>query len=343
MRSVLLAVLLSGSLAPADLGGELLPIPVAFISPETGPGGGAKLRWQDPLDKPGFADLTGYLTVRSQWNVDAEILRDSLFGLWRLGATAEVGEFPAKWYGLGNPPPDEMESEYTPRYLGSEFSVGRWLPAGWRVGGRFQAEEWRIQAQDRGAFRAATWSGQKGGLEANAGMELVFEGRDLPTNPTEGMYAKSAVTVGLPIGDFLWQNLVLDLSMTKSAGSFTGVVRIRHDEAWGGVPFWRVPSLGHKRYLRGVPDRRLRGEVAECIGSEARWNGPKVQGFPLQPALFAELGRAGGHADVWREEMNPAAGGGLRVPLAGGKAVVRVDYGWSFYGSGLYVDFGQAF
>ena len=40
----------------------------------------------------------------------------------------------------------------------------------------------------------------------------------------------------------------------------------------------------------------------------------------------------------------PLPGGvGGRLPLAGGKAVLRVDYGWSRYGSGLYLDFGQAF
>lgn len=172
---------------------------------------------------------------------------------------------------------------------------------------------------------------------------MVYEGRDLPENPSKGLYAKVATTAGLPLGDFTWQNLVFDASMTKSVGAFTGVARIRHDEAWGGVPLWRVPSLGHKRFLRGLPDRRLRGQVAQCVGSELRWNLPEIFFFPLQPAIFAELGRTGGHGDAWREEFNPAGGAGLRVLLAGGKAVLRADYGWSFYGSGLYVDFGQAF
>jgi len=51
-------VFLQGPAASGGLGGEFLPIPVAFSFPETGPGGGAKLRWQDPFDHPGYMDLT---------------------------------------------------------------------------------------------------------------------------------------------------------------------------------------------------------------------------------------------------------------------------------------------
>jgi hypothetical protein len=63
----------------------------------------------------------------------------------------------------------------------------------------------------------------------------------------------------------------------------------------------------------------------------------------MQPAVFGELGQAGTHEGVWSATPRWAAGIGLRSPLAGGKAVLRADYGWSEFGSGLYVDFGQAF
>ncbi|HNY30364.1 MAG TPA: hypothetical protein PKO15_05700 [Fibrobacteria bacterium] len=335
--------LFSGSLAMAGAGGKFLPIPVLFTTPETGPGGGAKLRWQDPLDKPGFADLTAYGTVRSQWNADAEFLRDSLWGTWRMGVFVEVGEFSSKWFGLGNPPADDMETRYTPEYLGGEVSLGRWLGNGWLAGARLLVEDRRVRVSDAGAFRAFSWTGQEGGMENNLGLDLMYEGRDLPENPRAGWFAKVSANRGLPSGDFRWQNLSADGSLTRSVGSLTGVGRFHHEEAWGGVPLWRVPALGYKKILRGLPDRRLRGQAVQCIGAEGRWNGPRLWKFPIQPAVFLEGGRAGEHDRVWSEEPNAAGGVGMRLPLAGGKAVLRADYGWSFYGSGLYVDFGQAF
>ncbi len=331
------------SFGQAGLGGKLLPIPAAFSYPETGPGGGAKLRWQDPLNKPGYADVTAVATVRGQSNLEVEVLRDSLGGLWRVRTRGEFGKFPGKWYGYGNPPPSEREGIYTPVYAGGELGVGRWLSGGWLAGANLLVENWDVRTNGKGAFATERFTGDRGGLEVNAGLQLVYEGRDLPENPRAGRFLDFRVQSAVPGTDFDWRSLVLDASQTGSVGTFTGVVRIHHEEAWDAPPFWRVPFLGHRKFLRGIPEKRLRGQTAQCVGSELRWNGPKIWIFPTQPAVFGELGRAGSHAGVWSADLNWAAGLGMRCPLLGGKAVLRADFGWSDVGSGLYVDFGQAF
>lgn len=338
-----LSLLAAVPLVHAGLGGKLLPIPAAFSYPETGPGGGAKLRWQDPFDKPGFADITAVATVRGQSNLELEVLRDSLQGLWRVRTRAEFGKFPAKWFGRGNPPPDDQEGLYTPIYAGGEFGVGRWLPGGWLAGAYLLCENWDVRTDGQGVFARERFTGDRGGLEANAGLQLTYEGRDLPENPRFGRFLDIKTQASIPGTDFDWRDVQIEASQAASLGAFTGVLRVRHEEAWGSIPLWRVPFLGWRKSLRGLPDKRLRGNVAQCVGTELRWNGPKIWIFPLQPAVFGELGRAGGHADAWTADPNWAAGGGLRCPLAGGKAVLRADYGWSEVGSGLYVDFGQAF
>jgi len=337
------AVLVAVSAVGADLGGKFLPIPVAFNYPETGPGGGAKLRWQDPFDKPGFADVTAYLTSRGQSNLDMEVQRDSIDGKWRVGSYAEFGKYPAKWFGAGDPPDASLEGLYTPIYAGGDLTLGRWLPGGWLVGTKLHLENWDIRNDGKGIFQGRRFTGDHGGLEANLGFTFTYEGRDLPENPKEGSFLDIETQSAIPGTDFDWQDVVADASYTSSLADFTGVVRAHHEEAWGSIPFWRVPFLGYRKSLRGLPDKRLRGNVAQCVGSELRWNGPKIWIFPFQPAVFGELGRAGDHSDVWSADLNWAAGLGVRSPLAGGKAVLRVDYGWSEVGSGLYVDFGQAF
>ncbi len=343
MRIFLSLTFLLTTVSWAGLGGKFLPIPVAFSYPETGPGGGAKLRWQDPLDKPGFADLTAYITGRGQTNVEMEVERDSIEGKWRVGAYTEFGKFPEKWFGPGNPPNDALEGLYTPIYYGGHVSVGRWFPNGWLAGTQLEIEQNDIRTDGKGIFQNPSWTGIVGGLEENIALVLEHEGRDLKENPKSGSFLSLKLQTSIPGTDFDWRDLLIDASQAASLGDFTGVARVHHEEAWGSFPFWKLPFLGYRKSLRGLPEKRLRGDVAQCVGTELRWNGPKIWIFPLQPAVFGELGRAGDHSDVWSADANWAAGLGIRSPLAGGKAVLRVDYGWSEAGSGLYVDFGQAF
>ncbi len=338
------ATLFLSAAVPAGMGGKLLPIPVAFSSPETGIGGGAKLRWLDPFDEPGMVDLMAYITQKAQTHAEAEVLRDSIAGAWRLDGYLETGKFPGRWFGAGNPPRDELASVYTPIYYGGWISAGRWLPDGWLVGAKATLENWDIRNDRQGIYATgARFTGDEGGLETNLGLEVSREGRDLPENPKSGAYLKMAALTSVPGTDFDWQDLTIDASYAVSFGEFTSVVRGHHEEAWGSIPFWRTPYMGWRKSLRGLPDKRLRGNVAQCLGTELRWNGPKVWIAQAQPAVFAELGRAEGHRAVWTADANWAAGAGARAVLAEGKAVLRVDYGWSEVGSGLYVDFGQAF
>lgn len=345
VRPISFATLFCSAAALAGMGGKLLPIPVIFNNPETGFGGGAKLRWLDPFDKPGMADIMGFVTQEAQMHMEAEVLRDSIDGVWRLNGFLETGKFPGKWFGPGNPPDDSLAGLFTPIYYGGWFSVSRWLPDGWLVGAKATLENWDIRNDGKGIYATgARFTGDKGGLEANIGLEASHEGRDLPENPTRGPYLKMVAQTSIPGTEFSWQDATIDASYAMSVSSFTGVLRGHHEEAWGSIPFWRTPLLGWRKFLRGMPDKRLRGNVAQCVGTELRWNSPKLWSFQIQPAIFGELGRAGGHSDVWEADPNWAAGAGFRIPLAGGKAVLRADLAWSEKGSALrYVDFGHAF
>lgn len=338
---ILLACGLAAAAAPH---GEFIPIPFIFSYPETGVGGGVKLRWQDPMGKPGFMDLTTLASVRGQSDVDGTYERDSLDKVWRVKVFAEAGKFPMKWFGPGDPPADSLEGLYTPLYQGGYLQVIRILPEGYTVGARLRLENTDIRNDGKGIFaQPVSWKAAKGGTDFDLAWIVERERRDLKENPREGSYLGAEFQTSLPGATQEWNQVLFDASDAESMGSFTAVARVHHEEAWGEVPFWEVPALGWRKSLRGLPDKRLRGRAVQCVGLESRWNGPKLWIFPLQPALFGELGRAGDHDKVWNADLRWAAGGGLRVPMAGGKAVLRADYGWSDYGAGLYIDFGQAF
>lgn len=319
-----------------------LVIPALFSLPETGPGAAIKTRGRDFLGVPGYLDATVVVTWKRQIDFDLEWLRDSLGGVWRTRNGVQVGRFPSLWYGSGNPPPDHAKASYDPLYLIAESRLARYLPAGWAVEGSLMLDVENLTSKHEGAFRAPT-TAQDGGVFVVTGAAIEHEGRDLPEDPRRGVYFRSRAQTSIPGSETVWQSWQNDVSQAVTVWRLTAVGRLRSVNGWGDIPFWETPYLGFREALRGLPDRRLRGEAVQCAGLELRLRMPKLWVAPWQIAGFFEEGRAGTHRGVWTAEPLPAGGGGLRLLLDGGRSVLRADYGVSPKGTGIYLDFGQAF
>lgn len=320
-----------------------LVIPGLFSFPETGPGVALKARVRDLGGVPGYVDATVAVTMKRQADLSVEWMRDSIAGLWRSTQGLSVGRFPGVWYGPGNPAPKEAEARYTPTYIESESRLARYLSSGWAVEGAVFLAYQDNEDKDEGALLAKDVVARPGTLGAMIGGGVEYEGRDLPSNPRKGSYLRSRAKVSLPGSRHRWGSLQNDVSHTEAWGSLIAVGRLRFLDSWGEVPFWEMPYLGSREALRGLPGGRLRGPSVQCAGLELRYAMPLVFGVASQLAVFGEEGRAGGNASVWSSAVKPAGGGGVRVLLDGGQAVLRVDYGVSEVGSGLYIDFGHSF
>lgn len=331
------------STPPQERKASWLVIPGIFSFPETGPGIALKARVRDVGGVPGFVDATVAGTWKGQSDFNLQWVRDSIGGKWRTREILEVGRFPATWHGPGNPAEDSMESRYTPTYVLAESRLARYLPGGWAIEALLGLDAESVDEAEGAAFRLLNVVDRDGGLFLFAGGALEYDGRDLSDNPRRGRYLRILAQTSLPGSESLWSLWQNDLSQALSAGSWTAVGRVRTIEAWGEVPFWKSPSLGSREALRGLPDPRLRGEAVQCAGLEIRRTFPPFFRLPWQLAGFVEEGRAGDHSGVWSADPTPAGGGGVRLLLDGGKAVLRIDYGVSPVGSGLYIDFGQAF
>lgn len=319
-----------------------LVIPALFSLPETGPGAAIKTRGRDFLGVPGYLDATVVVTWKKQIDFDLEWLRDSIAGTWRTRNGVQVGRFPSLWYGPGNPPPDHAKASYDPLYVIAESRVARYLPAGWAVEGSLMLDVEDLTSDHEGAFRAPTVA-RDGGVFVVAGAAIEHEGRDLPEDPRHGVYFRSRAQTSIPGSETVWHSWQNDVSQAFTLWRLTAVGRLRSVNGWGDIPFWETPYLGFREALRGLPDRRLRGEAVQCAGLELRLRMPKLWVAPWQIAAFFEEGRAGSHRGVWTAEPLPAGGGGLRLLLDGGRSVLRADYGVSPKGTGIYLDFGQAF
>lgn len=320
-----------------------LVIPGLFSFPETGPGVALKARVRDLGGVPGYVDATVAVTMKSQADLSLEWLRDSIAGRWKSVQGLGMGRFPGVWYGPGNPATDGAKARYTPSYIESESRLARYLPGGWAVEGSVFLIYQENEDEDEGALTTDQVVARGGTLGAMLGGGVEFEGRDMPSNPRKGTYLRTRGRVSIPRARHEWSSWQTDVSRTQALGDLIAVGRLRFLDAWGEIPYWEMPYLGSREALRGLPEGRLRGTAVQCAGLELRYAMPLVFGVASQLAVFGEEGRAGGHASVWSEEFNPAGGGGVRVLLDDGKAVLRVDYGVSEVGSGLYIDFGHSF
>lgn len=318
-------------------------IPAVFVLPETGTGLAVKTRARNIGNVPGHLDATLVATMKRQADLALEWLRDSIGGKWRSRTIAEVGRFPSLWYGRGNPPPDSLEAVYRPLYLQAQSRWARYLPYGLAAEGALSLDLESIGDDRKGAFAHQPAVARSGGVYWLVGAVLEHEGRDFPDNPAKGAFSRLRLQTSMPGSESIWHLVQLDGSQAFSWGRLTSITRIRAVSAWGDVPFWETPYLGFREALRGLPDRRLRGDAVQCLGEELRWNFPKLLVAPWQVAGFLEGGRAGTHSEVWAADPYLAGGGGVRVLLDEGHAVLRIDYGVSADGSGLYLDFGQAF
>ena len=319
-----------------------LVIPGVFVLPETGPGIALKARVRDLLGI-GYVDVTTIATWKKQADLEMVWLRDSIGGAWRARQRMEIGRFPSIWYGEGDPPPDSFKARYEPTYVIAETRLARYVLDGWALEGGLGLDAEVMDHRDEGAFRTQSTLASDGGVFWIGAAAIEYEGRDLPENPRFGPYLRVQSRTALPGSYSVWTQWQNDASWAASLWRFTGVARVRTVSAWGNVPFWETPSLGFRDAMRGLPNRRLRGASVHCAGTELRYSFPELWSMNWQIAGFFEEGRSGSHEGVWTAEPLGAGGGGIRLLLDGGRAVLRADFAVSCEGRGAYLDFGQAF
>lgn len=326
-----------------------LVIPFASTSPEYGWAFGGKAHARDLFGGPGYGDLTGLVTTRSQYFVDFEGLRDSLPGLWRLGGELQGGVFPELYGGQANPVRITDLASFTPSYLVLKGYGGRWILPGVRmdVGLDFDARSIEF---DNTASNPSRWIASDGAKNLRLTWESEWSQRDHPDDPRHGVALLSHAETSLPGSDQFWTSGLLQASafFTPWDPGPTAALRLREERVWGTVPFWEIPYAGFSDILRGVEDRRVRGRTVQTVGTELREPFPLL-GLSWQVVVFGELARAARQeAAVWEAEPVFAFGSGARLLLDDRHAILRCDLAWNTTADAtvspaIYVDFGQAF
>lgn len=332
---------------------SIVPLPLAFYTPETGWGGGAAgmyaFRFRDQSDsaRPSQFQLAFAYTQRRQLLLyfpfqvfTGEDARYNFYG--ELGYYRYLFYF----YGIGNDNPDQSEI-YTAAFPRMRVTAQRKWGDHWYAGLRYWGDNYRITEVDStGQLYRSGITGATGGRTSGLGMVATYDSRDKVFFPREGVLAELVLLSNQPwLGsDFQYSRVSLDVSTY-----FTN--RFRHTlafNAWGNfhvgdVPFFEMATIGGTRKMRGFFEGRFRDRHVWMLQAEYRM--PELW-WRLGAVAFASVGNtADSLAGLTRNQAHYTAGVGLRFLLSKAEQVnIRIDYGINEEGKGFpYITVTEAF
>ncbi|MFQ3621028.1 MAG: BamA/TamA family outer membrane protein [Spirochaetales bacterium] len=261
-------------------------------------------------------------------------------GQYRVSGYMEVSRYPGSFWGIGSSTESEQKEGYEPVYgilKGSLYRrLGSTLYVGPRVGYKY------IDIETNEAL--SMLRGGQGSTVTGFGMGGVYDSRNSPFYPTQGLWAESFVEIYQKAWGSDWDFgfAQLDLRGYFPVGE-EGVLALQAklQASWGEVPFLSLPSLGGSMIMRGYPLGRFQDTNSIAFQGEYR--------FPL-------LGRLGGVVFFGAGDVQPTfgeysfsslklvGGGGLRLLLDPKRRIhARLDVGVTAEGLGIYVLVKEAF
>jgi outer membrane protein assembly factor BamA len=246
---------------------------------------------------------------------------------------------------LGNDTRLDEEEEYTPEEFAATVQGIRDVGAGFRLGGRVDADHLRLARTEAGGRLAAGGiPGVSGGWTSTVAALVRFDTRDRRTGPSRGIFLQAeAGGSGRVLGsDYAYRSYLLDArgylpALASQVIAVRGITRL----SGGAVPFHRMPVLGGAELLRGYYEGRFRDRQLAAFQVEDRI--PVAGRFGV--ALFAGTGPVAGTVSRFRvDRFHPAWGWGARVVLSREDSLVlRLDQGYGEDQSGFYLSIGEAY
>lgn len=330
-------------------GWSVAAFPAVFSTPETGFGGGAgvmltyRAQGAGPEDRPQSLGVLAFYTEKSQAQVG--IVPELSFDRenWRVLADLGYSKFPTSFFGIGNDTPEDSEEEYTLEGGSVRAYLLRRIHSDLRVGLTIDVKQTSVQDEDPGGLLdRGLISGHKGGFFSGIGPRIEWDSRDNSFAPSRGGWYSLESTFYTDIleSDINYAIVIADLRHYRSiwsshvlAGQLI-MVSVSPD-----APFHDLPKLGD--VMRGIYAGRVIDRAMLAAQSEYR--------FPLKgrfgAVAFGSVGDVSDGLDHYRiSDLKFAGGAGLRFALNKSERInLRIDLGFSEYGSEFYFQFLEAF
>jgi len=336
----------SGSSAATATDADWIVVPFVSYSPTTQialGGGGGYYTSAPPGESPSQVEMSVKVTQRRQ--LSAEIDADLYLNDGRLHIQGELrgSKYPNSFYGVGGDTQESDEESFTSRSGVLDLLVQQQVHPNLHVGPRLFVQVSDITDPDTGGLIAENEVvGASGSTTAGIGGTLLWNARDNDHYPTTGTYAAVTSTWHSAAwgSDHTYGHLKIDLRGYHSLGSGVLAGQVVAAGVLGKASFLLLPTLGGDNLMRGYRSGRFRDDALWTAQTEYR--GPLF--WRLKGAAFASMGEVApriGHTLF--ENVEVAAGLGIRFRLTEGGLHGRFDVAYSRTGTGIYVSVGEAF
>jgi outer membrane protein assembly factor BamA len=190
--------------------------------------------------------------------------------------------------------------------------------------------------------------GFDGGLLMTLNSSLRYDTRDNYNNSAKGLFEELLLEYKFGGGgDFNGWLLSYEHRHFIPVGEpFVFGYRMQADQTFGDIAFFDELKLGGDNSVRGMPAARVRGQGRFLFNSEFRWQGIKLsdrRNMYIGMLVFGDAGQIFKRKDGPSLTHNWHTGGGAGLRFYWHSTIIRVDYGYSADGTGLYILFSQVF
>jgi hypothetical protein len=321
-------------------------LPLLFYSPETqlGFGAGGLVTFRQAGSKQ-----VSSVTFSFAYTLRRQILlyfpyqlyfnkgKDLVFG--------EVGWFKYgyRFSGLGNGYAPDYFENYTAQYPRLRATYLHDLGRGNFIGGRLAYDDFSIvETEPEGLLSPGEITGSKGGRSLGAGLVWWTDTRNNRFFPTKGLFMEaSAYFEGSVTGsDFSYSRYSVEADNFYRLGDET-ILGLQGAAIFtiGDAPFFNQAQLGGGKRLRGYFEGRYRDRHLLYTQAEVRQHLFKR----FSGVIFGGAGTVFGTIGE-KAVLRPNAGAGLRFELDKKQKInIRLDYGFGYKTSGMYINIGEAF
>ena len=296
--------------------------------------------------KPSKIGFGGYYSTNKQYKISISpnlyFLENKLY----IELPTSYGYFINKYWGIGDDTPEYDSASYAVTTFTSTFTIQ--VPpeffAADRTGIILDYDYTELtDKMDNELLMNDSLPGSNGGTLIGLGTDLVWDSRDNLFFPNSGGYQYFKVVFYPGMSDYIFSLIELDVKAFRSISpDHVFAFNFYVQSALGETPFYKLPSLGGQKRMRGYFNGRYRDNFYGMMQAEYRQYFWKRLGF----AVFGGVGNV---ADNMLEydfsTLKYSYGAGLRFLFNKDQKVnLRMDIGFGNDGNrGIYFGIQEAF
>jgi len=323
--------------------------PAAGYSPRTGLEIGVMPVWKVHPKNKGFrpTTLASSFQISTKGMYEAKLdLISYMAGDWMVWSKMQYLFLPDEFFGLGNGMKNEPYSQYDLNSFTFSSDIAKGINDIWFLGLRLDLNS-NSQENIDGDLLNESIPGYKGGWANGLGPILVFDKRDDVLYPSKGwLIMTSHLWYGGILGSqYNYRLSSLDVRhyfpIIKNNSVLASQLVINSSD--GNVPFYKMPGIGGKNLLRGIPHPYKYIDKSAWY-AQAEWR-QKVW-WRIGAVAFVGAGKV--MPDLhssWFTDLHAVGGIGMRFQALPKDGLnFRVDYGFSNHNeSGFFLTIREAF